>query len=112
MLAKLRRVRIVEEHVSLRHRRETERCLPPEESLVIADVDQEMRFRRSPFADVGRLINAAIGKPHPEVQQFLKEDARETLAERETRLIAEYDALFLASVRIQFTSRPQEGSHC
>ena len=105
ILAKLRRVGVVAGHVSLLHRRETEHYPRAEESPLIADVDQELRFWRLLSADAGSFIDAATGEPYPEGKERLKEAARKALAERETRLIAEYDALFLASVRIQFTNR-------
>ncbi len=105
ILAKLDRLRVVSNHVSLLHGGETEHHLPVEESPLIAEVDQELQFRRLLSLGAGSVIHAATGEPHPEVQELLKEAVRKALAERETRLIAEYDALFLASVRIQFPSR-------
>ena len=95
ILAKLDRLRVVSNHVSLLHGGETEHHLPVEESQLIAEVDQELQFRRLLSLGAGSVIHAATGE----------EAVRKALAERETRLIAEYDALFLASVRIQFPSR-------
>ena len=105
ILAKLHRVRVVASHVSLLHGREPGHGLPSEESPLIAEVDRDLRFQRLLSADAGSFIPAATGEPYSEVQELLREDARKALAERETRLIAEYDALFVASVRIQFPSR-------
>jgi len=104
ILAKLHGVRVVASHVSLLHREEPGHGLPSEESPLIAEVDRDLRFQRLLSADAGSFIPAATGEPYSE-QELLREDARKTLAERETRLIAEYDALFLASVQIQFPSR-------
>ena len=105
ILATLYRVRVVASHVSLLHRREPGHGLPSEESPLIAEVDRELRFQRLLSVDAGSLIAAAAGAPYSEMQELLREDARKALAERETRLIAEYDALFVASVRIQFPRR-------
>ena len=105
ILAKLHRVRVVASHVSLLHGREPGHGLPSEESPLIAEVDRDLRFQRLLSADAGSFIPAATGEPYSEVQELLREDARKALKERETQLIAEYDALFVASVRIQFPSR-------
>jgi len=108
ILAKLHRVGVVASHVSLLHGREPGHGLPAEESPLIAEVDRELRFQLLLSADAGSFIPAATGEPYSEVQELLREDARKALAERETRLIAEYDALFVASVRIQF---PESSLH-
>lgn len=105
ILAKLHRVRAVASHLSLFHKGEPGHSLSAEESPLIAEVDRELRLQRLLPADVGSFIAAAAGQPYSEAQELLREDARKALAERETRLIAEYDALFVASVRIQFPSR-------
>jgi hypothetical protein len=102
ILAKLHRVRVM---ASLPQRREPGEGLPPEESPLIAEVERGLRFQSLLSANAGSFIPAATGEPYSEVQELLREDTRKALAERETRLIAEYDALFVASVRIQFPSR-------
>jgi hypothetical protein len=82
--------------------------LPAEGWPSIAEVDEEVRFQSLLSADPRSSIKAAIGEPCPERQELLKEAGRKALAERETRWIAEYDAQFLASMRIQFISDGQQ----
>lgn len=109
ILAKLQRVGVVPSQVSLLHRRETGHCLPVEGASLIAEVDEELRFQLLLSAGSGSCIKAATGELYPESsreeQGVLKEAAGKVLAEREARLIAEYDAHFLASMRIQCTSQ-------
>ena len=105
VLAKLHNVAVVGGHVSLLRKKDTAHYLPAEESPLIAEINEELRLQSLLSADAGSFSNAATGKACPEMQERLKETTRKALAERETRLIAQYDALFLASVRIQFTGR-------
>jgi hypothetical protein len=106
LLVKLHSVGVAPVQVRLPHGRETEDRLPAEELPLIAEVNKEIGFQRLPFADdSGSFIKAATGEPYPEARELLKEARRKTLVERETQWIAGYDAHFLASMRIQFTSQ-------
>lgn len=110
ILAKLQRVGVGPSQVSRLHWGETGDCLPAEGASLIAGVEEELRFQRLLCAGSRSCIKAAAdescpGESYPEEQEVLKEAAGKVRAEREARLIAEYDAHFLASMRIQFTSR-------
>jgi hypothetical protein len=110
ILAKLQRVGVVPSQVSLLHWGETGHCLPGKGVSLIAKVEEELRFKRLLSVGSRSCIKAAAGESCPgesysEEQELLKEAAAKVRAEREARLIAEYDAHFLASMRIQFTSR-------
>jgi hypothetical protein len=74
---------------------------PAEEAALIADVAKELRLQPLLFGDGKSLIKALSGKECPGANVADRHDAHQTPAGREAQLIAQYDAHFLASVRIK-----------
>jgi hypothetical protein len=78
---------------------------PAEEATLINEVAEKLRFQPLLFGD-GTGFMKSIGKSCPS-QQVLA--AYKALAGRKTQLIAEYDAHFLASIRIKPQIAPPQG---
>jgi hypothetical protein len=72
----------------------------------IPEVAGDLRSPPRWFADGNNLIEALWGERSLEDQSVCHENPRRTLTEREARLIAEYDAHFLASTRIKVSGPP------
>jgi hypothetical protein len=79
---------------------------PAEEATLIAEITAELRFQPLLFGDGTRFVKSMIGKACPGEQVLPGRAARKALAEWKTQLIAEYDAHFLASVRIKSQTAP------
>jgi hypothetical protein len=77
------------------------------EPTFVTEVAEPLGLQPFLLGDGENLIEAMRGEPNPADQRITSETARKALAEREARLIAEYDAQFLASIRIKsFVSPP------
>jgi hypothetical protein len=79
--------------------------LPAEGWPLIAEVEEDVGFQSLLSADPRSSTKRRPVNRISKGQELLEEDARKPVAERETQRIAEYDAYFLASMRIKYTSQ-------
>jgi hypothetical protein len=73
----------------------------------VTEAAEHLRLQPLLLGDGENFIEAMCGEPRPDDQLITSEIARKELMEREARLIAEYDAQFLASIRIKSFVSPQ-----
>jgi len=71
------------------------------EPTVVTELAEQLQLQPFLFGDSDKFIAAVCGEPIPGDRLITSETTRKELMEREARLIADYDAQFLASIRIK-----------